>query len=44
MTNPFATLKRLFDGSPDVGGSPQSSARRVEKNFMKYDLTVDPRF
>lgn len=44
MTNPFATLKRLFEGAPDLGGPSEPAARRVEKNFMKYDLTVDSRF
>ena len=44
MTNPFASLKRLFEGTPDVGPTPRASAQRFEKNFMKYDLTADLRF
>lgn len=44
MTNPFVSLKRLFEGTPDPERSPHASAQRVEKDFMKYDLTADPQF
>jgi hypothetical protein len=44
MTNPFVSLKRLFEGTPVSDGSLQGDVRRVEKNFMKYDLTADGRF
>jgi hypothetical protein len=44
MTNPFVTLKRLFEGTQDVQRPSSVSLLRGEKNFMKYDLTADPRF
>lgn len=42
--NPFVTLKRLFEGTSHVRRSPQTPPGRIEKNFMKYDLTIDARF
>jgi hypothetical protein len=44
MTNPFVTIKRLFEGTPDVARWSSSAQTRVEKNFMRFDLTADPRF
>ena len=45
MRNPFVNIKRLFEGTSNEwrpsSGSPET---RVEKNFMKYDLTADLRF
>jgi hypothetical protein len=45
MTNPFQTLKRLLEGSTEFGRTPSAdAASRVEKNFMKFDLTAQKRF
>lgn len=45
MTNPLLTLKRLLEGTPEVGRTPSTeAASRFEKNFMKFDLTAQTRF
>lgn len=45
MTNPFLSIKRLFQDSPDLSGRPSgNAAQSFEKDFMKYDLTADARF
>jgi hypothetical protein len=45
MTNPFVSIKRLFEGSPNARRTqPSGLDGRVEKDFMKFDLTADARF
>jgi hypothetical protein len=46
MTNPFTTIKRLLDGTPDAVSTASGASRRGagEKDFMKHDLTADERF
>jgi hypothetical protein len=42
MTNPFITIKRLFE---DVMDAPAGAARLlIGHNFMKHDQTRDQRF
>jgi len=42
--NPLVKLKRLFEGTPDAASTPSRYHTRIEKDFMKYDLTALPRF